>query len=416
MTYLHKVVHAKGSSYDIGYTVGKECSEEIKHYIGFTSPAYNFTHDERVLGGRIKIIYPRAGNLKLIYPDFYEKWLKQLDELPQEIRDRMRGFAEGAGVPYEEIAVLHFNYGRNFPQGLDIGRKFPQGADTEDCSACIAFGKATNGITILGKNSDNLKWYAKFDTLIIEEPNDGYKSTYVTYPGTLSIRGSINEKGLVICSPAASTKPVKSNKLWTYWELLISRTCSTVDEALDILKDKRSEGGYGIHKFIADPKRAVHMESWPGEGGKCVIHEPELGYHYGASPTYVAPEMQQYLNVMDDETDPDFMPSVARKRGDLRASRYDELLKLFLHAYGKITPAMLPRILGDHGHPGDGWLGVGGQGKPGDDYTICSHGTFSGKGDLESVAHVSQIMIPSKKTMYVAWGSPCQAEFIQMTF
>jgi hypothetical protein len=171
----------------------------------------------------------------------------------------------------------------------------------------------------------------------------------------------------------------------------------------------------GQHIYLADPKRAVHIEY---TGRHIEVIDPEDGFHAGASPYFSSPKMTPHCNVLTDETDPQFIYFVAKARGQFRMERWHELFQM----KKPLTIDELPSMLGDHGGRGTGAIteDIEGACPQGSDYTICVHGrpskghagsTSGTKGSFHA-SSFSNISQPDKLKYWIAFGNPCEAGFI----
>ena len=395
-TYLHTPIELHGDHYEIGYQLGEQTA--------------NMLHERNKNQTFGTPIVPRSKwpspaeytveNYERREPERFAEWDKMIKTLPKWITDEMHGVADGAKVPYEKVLFDRAHFPVVFGGSHAL---------TEDCDGFVAFGGATlGGRTIVAGNSEGTNESTRLlNVYSIKNPN-GMNMVYAhNCPGCIGSRAGLNEEGLAIWGNGVS---VTSDEFgYMGYDHHITRrtvleTCSNVDEAIDCLKKMQRIGGSRV--FLGDRERGAVVEY---TSKHISVLEPECEYQGGASPSFVIPEMAPYHYVLVDETDPKFTYGRAAKRGIFRTERFHELLKEY---YGKLTPEMVPVICGDHGGRGTGLIRntIDGAALQGSDYTICVHG--SKVGDAYHTSSWGAISVPDERKMYIAWGSPCQAEFV----
>ena len=395
-TYLHMPVEAIGDHYEIGFQIGEQNAELLQQRLkGLTFgsayvPRSTWPSPEEY----------NVENYKQREPERHAEWAKMVRELPEWIKEELRGVSDGAKVAYEKVLTEPSHFPLMFGGGASMA---------EDCNGFVAFGDATQGgRTLIAGNSEGTTAGRRgLNVYSLRNPR-GMSQVYAhSNPGCIGCRAGVNQDGLAIWGNGVSTFPDEYG--YVGYDHHITRrtvleTCSSVDEAIDCLRKMKRLGGSRV--FIGDTERGVVVEY---TSKHLAIIDPERQYQGGASPSFSNPEMRAYHRVFVDETDPRFTYGLALKRGLFRTERIHELLE---EHYGRLTPEMAPVICGDHGGRGTGLIrnDMDGACLQGSDYTICVHGSKSG--DAYHTSSWGVVLEPDLRRMYIAWGSPCQAEFV----
>ena len=395
-TYLHMPVEAIGDHYEIGYQIGEQTAELLKQRLkGLTFgsayvPRSTWPSPEEY----------NVENYKQREPERHAEWAKMVRELPEWIKEELRGVSDGAKVAYEKVLTEPSHFPLMFGGGASMA---------EDCNGFVAFGDATRGgRTLIAGNSEGTTAGRPWLNVYSLQNPRGMSQVYAhSNPGCIGCRAGVNQDGLAIWGNGVSTFPDEYG--YVGYDHHITRrtvleTCSSVDEAIDCLRKMKRLGGSRV--FIGDTERGVVVEY---TSKHLAVVDPERHYQGGASPSFSNPEMGAYHRVFVDETDHRFTYGLALKRGLFRTERIHELLE---ERYGRLTPEMAPVICGDHGGRGTGLIrnDMNGACLQGSDYTICVHGSKSG--DAYHTSSWGVVLEPDLRRMYIAWGSPCQAEFV----
>jgi len=409
MTNIVDVFFFSGTPYEIGYQNGKTRAEFLKKYLKglsfgnlYETKSWPSPEDYNI------------ENFKEKQPADFARWDKFVKSQPEWILEELHGLADGAGVEYEKVLIDI----KHFPLMFSSASKGAAGDD--DCNGFVVYGKgAVGGKPIVGGNAEGASEPRRVADI---DPLSGHSRTAIYYvknnkmnslvfghgcPGQMCAHGGINEKGLAMFGSGVSAKSedlgdVGMPALMTRRVAL--QTCNNVDEAIDFYKNIPKLGS--SHVYIADLKRAVMLEF---TGKHMAVSDPERGFIGGASPAFVNPTMKPYHSCLIDETDPRFNYTIALKRGEFRHQRYVELFE----KKKPLNPEMCMELLGDHGGRGAGIVREEIYGAPpqGSDYTICPHGSGNPEHGFHKIG-TSYIIVPDRKTMYVAFGSPCQANYV----
>jgi len=395
-TYLHMPVEACGSHYELGYQMGEQTGELLRERLenltfgSAYAPRSTWPSPEEY----------NVENYEEREPERHAEWDRMIRGLPEWITEEMRGVSDGAKVPYEKVLIEPAHFPLMFGGPPEAG---------EDCNGFVAFGKATlGGRTVVAGNSEGTTaGRRRLNVYSLKNPG-GMSQVYAhSNPGCIGGRAGINEAGLAVWGNGVSVYPDEYG--YVGYDHHIARrtvleTCSSVDEGIECLRKMKRLGGSRV--FLGNMEKGAVVEY---TSKHIAVIEPESHYQGGASPSFSNPKMGDYHRVFVDETDPRFTYGLALKRGVFRTERIHELLD---ERYGGLTPEMAPVICGDHGGKGTGLItnDVDGACLQGSDYTICVHG--SKNGDAYHTSSWGVVLVPDHKHMYIAWGSPCQAEFV----
>lgn len=400
-SFLHEIHEYSGTPYEIGFQRGKRTGELLREILETLTFGNPYHHES----------WPKPENYNLDffkenYPERFRKYDKALEKTPEWFREEARGNADGAGVAYEKLILANswFPFVMGSPGEIEA-----------DCNGFIAYGPATeDGKPLVGGNAETDHESIRHFSIIRIKNKVGNSFVMATKdPWFGATQCGINDKGVCMFGSGVSIKPELFGD-FGYRGIIrrvVLQEANDIDEAIDIFKEGPLLGGQ--HIYLADKKRAVHIEY---AGRNIEIIEPESGFHAGSSPYFSTPKTQEWCNVMVDETDPNFNWKTAKKRGFFRMKRYHELFE----EKKPLTLRKMPSILADHGGLGTGVVGesIEGACPQGSDYTICAHGRRSrgggGTSGTETSFHsssFSNISCPEKLTFWVAPGNPCEAGY-----
>lgn len=216
-----KILHLNGSYYDMGYQHGYLLSDEIGEVM------------------RAQLAFFEESGFP--YERIVEVWNIMDDYLPQEYQEEMQGMADGAGMSFEEIAVLNLMSAVFNIAGVDA------------CCELSLWGDATvDGKLIHVRSWD---WNLKIldpDTgaslqenvvLIIRNPQIGYASVIPEFAGAISVWHGINEKGIVVGENSCYTWDTTFHGISQCFRMrMVLDRCDTGEEAITILTSNRTCG------------------------------------------------------------------------------------------------------------------------------------------------------------------------------
>jgi hypothetical protein len=398
---LHKVYHLSGTPYEIGLQHGNRAREITQRYVATHAYGDRFRYHPWRGSGPTTEEYTLE-NYKEKEPARYAKWQKLVD------------------VDYEKLLICKGNIPVVFESGAKAGG--PATPDDGDgCNGFVAFGRATvGGKTIVAGNSEGTVRFGGRGNAVFLVKNEKMNNLVLVQAehGTLGGHAGINDKGVALFGSGVACTDEEFGRVGLESQVVrrkILQTCDNIDDVYDFFKENPLIAAK--HLYIADTKRAVHVEF---TGRHIEFLEPEEGFSPGASPTFFSPTMQQYNDVLTDETDPRFSYATAKKRGAFRMERYMELFA----EKKPLTPEKCPELVSDHGGKGAGIVQdtiEGARPQP-SDYTICVHGKAMRH---DQISHrklgqigyhgvgSSRIIVPGRRTLYECFGRPCQAGFTE---
>ena len=405
-SYLHQIHDYEGTPYEIGYQRGKRTAELLRKDLAKHSFGNPYWKDRWPKPEDYNLDY-----LKENHPARFKEWEKALEKTPEWFREEARGNAEGAGVSYEKLIIATSWFPVMFPVENPRETSTPE----LDCNGFVAYGDATrDGSPLIGGNAETDHASLKRFTMVRVKNKVGNSFVMATKkPQFGSSQCGMNEKGVCIFGSGVSIKPELFGELG-YRQVIrriVLQEADNLDEAIDIMKAGPRMGGQ--HIYLADSKRAVHIEY---AGDNIEVIDPENGFDAGSSPYFSTPKTREWCNVVADETDPKWSYMVAKTRGVFRMERYHELFK----QHRPLTVEKMPTILGDHGGRGSGIVReyMEGACPQGSDFTICAHGRPSrGIGGTSGVAgsfhasSYSNISDPARLTLWIAAGNACEAGY-----
>jgi predicted choloylglycine hydrolase len=187
-----RVVHVWGSPREMGLQQGRALRAEI--------------HDglQRYMRDKVEKDWG--------YPVGYQRQCaaSMAKHVPPEYVEEMRGIAEGAGVPYETVLLLHthadmVHFGHEWGQVTD-GRQRKK--ESLLCSNFVAFGPATVGGKVY--HGRNLDWTTgtgiqKNAVLLIAEPTGGIPYALLAWAGCIGGVTGMNAEGITFGEMTSST-------------------------------------------------------------------------------------------------------------------------------------------------------------------------------------------------------------------
>jgi len=216
-----KIMHLNGSYYDMGYQHGDLLSDEIRE----------------VMRAQLVVFedygYP--------YERLVEIWGIMEDYLPHEYKEEMQGMADGAGMSFEEVAVLSM-------MTAVFNHLFE-----DSCCEVSLWGDATADGKLLHVRSWD--WNLNISdpetgtrlqenvVLIVRTPKVGYASVTPDFAGAISVWHGINEKGIVVGENTCITLDTTFHGISPCFRMrMVIDRCDTGQGALDILTSNRTCG------------------------------------------------------------------------------------------------------------------------------------------------------------------------------
>ena len=212
-----KILHVSGSHYEMGYQHGyllkEECLENMRAFLEYMLRKFSYDQLEEI-------------------------WNTMKNYIPTQYIEELHGFADGSGVPFENISIAY--------------------AATECIAFMGCFGIAAwDNATVDGKLYHARSWDLPFDirdpvsgkcahensVLIIRKPKSGFASLCPSVAGVPNGAGGINEKGIGIGAQVCWSNDQRFNGppilIRVQWLLDYA---DTIEQALNILTTNRTLG------------------------------------------------------------------------------------------------------------------------------------------------------------------------------
>lgn len=355
------VVSLSGTPYEMGLAHGRACRELIHEFAASVIKVHQ-ANNSLLKAERSQLTGYCLRNL-----GFLQQWCPELVE-------EMRGIADGAGLPFEDILYLN-----SFLELEDLrapglgGRALPDalwGCTTYNVPPAAAAG----GQALLGQTYDMERYYEKFVVLLRITPETGPAQLVVTFAGVLGVNG-MNAAGVA----AVINKVVATDaRPGVIYPCIMRRALASgrIGDALGaVIFSPRATGmnyqlaGMGV-AFCAEVS-ATAYELLEFEGA--IAHTNH----------YVSQAMRRF------ET-PNWL-----SHGGSMVRR--QVAQAFLDRHrGALTPALLAELSRNHvNHP----------------RCICAHG-FDGEAETTAFHTVfAVIMDPAAGWMDLCVGNPCQQAY-----
>jgi predicted choloylglycine hydrolase len=296
---------------------------------------------------------------------------------------------------------------RGIPEGADISMKWAYfmqamefmvasfGSSDYSLQGCTAMGfspsRTTTHETVVAKNFDYPNEFATFQLTCESKPDKRNKTlgcTMAPLPGMLD---GMNEHGLTVTYNLAFTTDTPENHAplsMALQEML--ETCKTAEEAVKFITEAK-RGGHDALLLIADSMGTMKTVEISSNHAK--TREPINGQIINTNH-YQTAEMQKY------EIPHNAMVVVRGERFRLHESSEHRLARAqeLLQDTTEVNEDRMVRILRDHGK----------ENEP-SELTICRHHQVTST--LRSV-----LFYPSRRTIKVLYGNPCQNEYTELRF
>lgn len=345
------IIECSGSEYEIGRQYGEQAQKHLRKAMS-------------LLFNSMKHMHYQADRDAVITAS--RKYLDNVRAFDPEALKRVKGMADGAEMPFDELFALQCY--------SELFINYPGLAGM--CTSFGVTGPATKGgVTILGQNVD---WHpdAVIDLVRIRQVDgnrmfgiflNGYCAYYLTSNGMGSCAN------MTLCPSA----PVTGHVPFAFYLYAAMRQRSA-KEAMDVLR-KTSRGVGYIH--IAD--RTGFLSGIESVYDNYALIEPLDGVLVHANHY----ETEKYKKTDGAYT---YIQDSFSRAGRLRA--------LIAGSYGAITPEVMMGFLADH------------EGLP---KSICTHVDGAKEAIFAIKSLCSFIMIPAEERLFISFGSPCENKYVE---
>lgn len=293
------------------------------------------------------------------------RFLPLVQDFDPYLLEIMRGQAQGAGIKFEEV----------FTQKCSFELSFYYNNLPSMCTSFAAAGTATeNGQTLLGQTID---WFpgTPIDLLKIHH-SDGLVQFVLSLAN--SSEYTFSSAGMGICANATVAQDYSFNlPLGCYMPKVMRQR--NVQDGIEILK--QAAHGLGYYHLADASEEIMGIESIHNDFE--IIH-PKNGLLLHSNH-YITERFKK------GDMAPVIMPDSYH--------RLNRITTLADQHYGKINLEIAMEILSDH-----------------DSYpkSICSHVDPQSQFPSETLA--SYIMVPGEGAIYVAYGNPCEQDYVRYSF
>jgi len=361
------MIEVAGQPFDMGYQHGSE----LKDLVGVSLETFR-----RLIVADVYGLVPagvRGPSFEEVV-DLAAEAIPLTEEYAPEVVEEMRGVAEGSGSKFEEIFALNSHLDILERIGSHGGRLEPSGG----CSSyAVSNGATADGDTYVGWNADEGEDWLRSMVLIKARPAEEPPLMFWNFAGCIGRPGMNPYLGLSANGLFASDSWLGVPYCVICRKILQQRS---VEDAIVVISGVRRMAGLNytlgdvegnVAAVETTARRSVVI---PGVNGK-VVH----------TNMYVTDEL---------------IPLEMAKGDDLVNSqrRLERLRELIVEREaGSITLEDLKAVHRDHANRPD---------------SICAHGDDKYPGQMTLT---SMIIQPSRERMLVAYGHPCEHEFVEYT-
>jgi isopenicillin-N N-acyltransferase-like protein len=353
-------VKVKGNAYERGKQYGTQAAERIQHNVEVYRQIF-----EHYAGWEWHTVAAYAAAFEPAIRAYRPHFI-----------DEMRGIAEGAGLPLSHILALNVRTEIMFAA---VARDAAQ-----ECTALVALPEATtDGHTLVAQNWDWKLEAAETVVILEAEPDAGPRFITAVEAGLLAKTG-MNSAGIGLVTNALVSDQDKGKPGVPYHAILraVLESESMADAVSAVTRFRRSSSA---NYLIAHREgEAVNIEAAPGDYAQVYWAFPEDEV-YGHTNHFICPG----FDLKDVE--------IWNGPGSLfRLRRAQRLLEEY---WGGLDVTALQTILSDHFD------------RP---HSVCAHADLRLPRVEQYASILSIIMDLSAGTMWLADGSPCQAEYHQV--
>lgn len=215
----------KGSWYDMGYQLGEQYPDAVK-----AATAYNVAAQVENWGSYADAVKAYTPYIKLADEYF-------MNDKDGGLTDMIKGTADSTGMSENDVTMMYIDASSETLAGEK---------DQRDCSAVIAWGRATGTDGCIGAMKADIGYGdLNFMPTMIMFPDNGN-----AFISTHGVFGSVvNEKGFMVESPGGSVvDEVETYRVGIYPSMYLAAYCDTTKEAI---------------KVLGDPEKTPEDKWWP---------------------------------------------------------------------------------------------------------------------------------------------------------
>jgi predicted choloylglycine hydrolase len=240
------VLHLKGTPYQMGYQHGTLLREHIK-----------IVYQDYLLG----ILREKSKDNKKFKAGFnyFKHKAKILEKfIPQEYKEEMRGIADGSGLSYNDILIIH--------TFLDVisQPRFSKKGMFKSCTNFVVLNKASADAHLI--HGRNLSWPSRGilenqSVVIFYQPQNGNAFVAMGWPGICGVLTAMNEKGLTLGETSVGTAEFSLSGVPIFFLLRQALQYSdTLYDAISIIASTNRTTGYTLTLSDAKLNKACVLE------------------------------------------------------------------------------------------------------------------------------------------------------------
>jgi isopenicillin-N N-acyltransferase-like protein len=333
------LLELKGSNYEIGLQHGQQAAELIRDFA-------------KTLLQQAQQKNPGVTKEQAL--SFAKRLVPSVEEFAPHLIDEMKGIADGAGVPHEEIYFLN-------ARNEMYSRKIPTG--------CTAFGlsgsKTADGQVMLGQNADAVGSVEKSLVMMRIVPNKGPKILQYARAGTVAHIG-INSYGLGRVGNGVSASDFRELGVP---KVILDRVCIEQRSIDDVVK------------VIRIAKRAISNNYIFADSTGKIVDVEVTSYQ-----DRVLDPVDGVLSHANNYEHPDFVRYDLIPKGSESHRRAARIKELIASEKSAVTEDIAENWLRDHEGP------------------LCRHPEVQ-----KTVGSI--VSRPARGLMHVCWGNPCVGEY-----
>ena len=344
-----KEVEVSGTPYGMGFQYGSACPE-IGKMFELTCEACKLERDAAI--------------------SLSPKYIPFIEEYSPEIASEMKGMAEGARVDLREIVFLNIWY--------ELSLRGCMGG----CTSFAASGEGTNdGELIIGQNLDMTPAWDEMLVLLKMKPSRGPKILAVTPVGLLGLL-SLNSAGLALDGNMLAHKDLMGfsegvpHMVW----VRKAQSAENIGKAIAAIASAKKTG-VAVNTLLGSQEGdIVDIEVTPDDLG---FLYPQKGFIVHSNHFYT--ERFKSRDLMGTLLPDSYV-------------RSQRLATLMERHRGELSTDVMRELLTDHNNHPD---------------SICRHVDRDAPPELQIKTVASVISYPKEQKMYIAYGNPCEKEYVE---
>lgn len=299
-----KVVHLKGTPYEMGFQHGRLLQKEVRKNVSHVMKLASF--------------YAKHDMMDEVY-DLMAPYI------PLEEKEEMRGLAHGAGLP---LRIVHWYHAIPAVSEYKYKKRFSKGFTSTSCSNMVAFDRATADGRMYQMRV--LDWNRKmgvhrWPVILVHKPDRGNASVTYSFAGFIGCVTGMNNQHMAFGEMGYGNPPNETLEGIPFVFLFrkLMREASTLDQAVAMIKNAQRTCSYVY--LISDAKRSEEETN-----ALMFISDRDRILTFREN------------TVLEDERDDDVFPAI----DDVlyAGAQAKELYRALIDAYGRLDAPTLMEI------------------------------------------------------------------------